>query len=274
MGVELALVPISRVLPHEVPDANRVRRLTERLREDRIQRDPILVAKVPGRDGYILLDGTNRRASLEGLGYQLVVAQLLAYEDRDCLRLGTWSHLVSLPIETLLSRVIAVSDIQLEEVKRVEAEARVDDRAQVAAIHHGSRSWMVFPNRPTANRSGILVELVSTYESLMRREVREIETATDKLAEVHRRVGSDDVALVTFPLLREHDVVNLALHGNPMAAGITRHIVRCGRSLRINVPLAWLSADTAIHEAEEELERLVAGLTPRRYTEPTILFDS
>jgi hypothetical protein len=57
-------------------------------------------------------------------------------------------------------------------------------------------------------------------------------------------------------------------------AGITHHVIREGRALRVNLPLEELVLGRDLQQANDALQHHLAGLHPRIYAEPTILFDS
>jgi hypothetical protein len=67
--------------------------------------------------------------------------------------------------------------------------------------------------------------------------------------------------------------VAMALEGALIPAGITRHILLQGRGLRVNLPLEFLRS-SHLDTANDFLRSHLAGLHPRLYREPTILFDS
>jgi hypothetical protein len=62
--------------------------------------------------------------------------------------------------------------------------------------------------------------------------------------------------------------------GALIPAGITRHVILCGRALRVNLPLELLDGSRTLEEANALLQDHLSGLQPRVYQEPTILFDS
>ena len=65
--VRLRIVEAASIRPHEIADPGRERRIEQRLRSDRLLRDPLVVGEVPDVDGYVLLDGTNRKRALAAL---------------------------------------------------------------------------------------------------------------------------------------------------------------------------------------------------------------
>lgn len=273
-GVDLTIVDIEVVHPHEVPDPGRVGRLKQGLSTEGLLRDPAIVAYVEGMEGYLLLDGTNRRAALLELGCGRMLVQLVDYADRHCVNLLTWSHLVELPIETLLAEVARVDDIDVAEVDQQATDRQLEASGSLAAIHYGDRSWLISRKDQSRPSPQVLTDIVAVYEPHMRRESRDEESIAEKLSEVQSRPGGHKCALVTFPRLTRQQVARLAMRQTPIPAGITRHVIRCGRALRVNIPLDWLRPKVTGAEALEGLDQHLSRLRPRRYLEPTVLFDS
>lgn len=272
-GVDLAILGLDQVRPHEIPDPGRVGRLGIRLVEDGTLRDPIMVARVEGVKGFVLLDGTNRRMALQNLNCRRVLAQIVDYEDRHCVNLLTWSHLVDMSIADVLQMIGLIQGIDIEPIGQDQTDKALGRAASVAAVHSGEHSWLV-SRSGKRSKPDLLLDLVEGYEECLQREARDEELISDKLQEVRSRPGGHDSVLVTFPRITRQQVVDLALSGTLIPAGITRHVIRCGRALRVDVPLEWLGSGMPMREAEIAFQNHLAKLRPRRYLEPTVLFDS
>jgi len=89
--------------------------------------------------------------------------------------------------------------------------------------------------------------------------------------------------IVAFPKFTPQQVVQIATklatdaNGEnviKMPPGITRHIVLEGRALRINFPLSVLKTEGMSLEAKNEvLKEFLRKKKPRRYEEPTFMYD-
>ena len=272
-GVDLAVVRIADVHPHEHPDPSRVDRLRRRLVDEATLRDPIMVARTPEMEGLLLLDGTNRRAALDAMRVPHVLAQIVDYEDQRCVSLLTWSHLVDMDADALLRDIGAVPGLTVRQVPQDQADVELERAGRPVAIHHDGKSWVVQSER--REPLGIeLTRLVALWEPRMQREARDQESIGEKLSEVRSRPGGHDWPLITFPRINRQQVVRLAARGTPIPAGITRHVIRCGRALRVNVPISLLDSPGPPAETQRAFEAHLARLNPRRYLEQTVLFDS
>src|SRR3972149_4501687 len=88
----LQLVPAEAILFHEKPERRRTERLTERIRHDKVLRNPPIVADLS--DGhYLLLDGANRVSGMRALGYTDLPVQAVDYGD-ESIQLKGWHHLL------------------------------------------------------------------------------------------------------------------------------------------------------------------------------------
>jgi hypothetical protein len=114
--------------------------------------------------------------------------------------------------------------------------------------------------------------LVNLYEAEMDRldcNADEVEARAHNFTRDH-----ESRALIAFPRFSRSQVVSMAMEDALIPAGITRHIILSGRALRVNLPLEYLEGSLSAREAERALQVHLSRLTPRTYTEPTILFDS
>jgi hypothetical protein len=277
-GIVLRIVPMEQIYPHEVPDKARLERLRQHLYAEQRLRDPLIVGTLPEVDGYILLDGTNRRAALHDLGYERLLVQVVDYADRHCVQLRTWSHVVDVPISDLLSQVGAIAGVVLTPVAQQQVDEALESAGALAAFSYNGQSWLASHHDHRHSRAELLRRIVNCYEEHMSRESRDEESIAEKLAELEQRGAGVDITLVTFPRFSRTQIASLALRSTPIPAGITRHILRCGRALRVNLPLDLLRSEScggvSLEEAQARLLAHLAATTPRRYLEPTILFDS
>ena len=91
---DLCVLPTEKLLPHEDSDPRRVQKLSQRMLEDGILKNPPIVAAIPNNDRYVVLDGANRSSAFAYVGIPHIVAQLVSYDAPDVL-VDTWYHVVS-----------------------------------------------------------------------------------------------------------------------------------------------------------------------------------
>ncbi|MHB8731559.1 MAG: hypothetical protein ACYDAB_07195 [bacterium] len=273
----LRVWPAERLLLHEEADAARAGRLADALRRDGVLRNPPIVA--PLEDGRaVVLDGANRVTALRALGLPHVVVQPVAYDDPN-VRLSVWRHYAAEDAPGALRA--AVSAAGLGSTAPVEGEAGAESQIAAGGLAAvvDARGGVVLrrAGRPAAGHHEIAAaraEALSRLAALYRdgRAVHRVEGgALDEL-----RAAYGPGALVFFRRFDKSDILDLAIAGGRLPAGITRHVIP-GRALRVNTPLAWLAdaIDLGVKQAalDAQLQQRWQAHGVRYYAEPTFLFD-
>lgn len=269
---DLRIVPADAVLPHEIADPGREQRIEQRLREDGLLRDPLLVGAVPDLGDYVLLDGTNRQRALKILGLPWIMVQVLDYADQQAIRLRTWCHAAHYPLEDILSGARRISGIEIEMLPPLAAVDALSESTTLAVLLDQKHRYLLRRVADAPPRALQLRELVDLYEDRLVREDCDPEGAEEYAKDLQGMAGHA-VTLLAFPAFSRARVVGMAMQQTPIPAGITRHVVLGGRALRVNLPLDVLSLPS-VDVANAALELHLHNLHPRFYREPTILFDS
>jgi hypothetical protein len=267
--LNLRVVSSDAVRPHEIADPARERRIEARLRQDGLLRDPLIVGAVQGMDGYVLLDGTNRKRALANLGLSRVMVQIIDYSDEHAASLRAWCHSARVPIDELIAGARVIPHVTVHPVAELGASDALRAPGTIALVLSSTVQYAV-SRLPTAGSSTAqLRTFVDLYEARMTR----VDCSPEDVEE-HAQSLTAHVTLVAFPGFSRSQVVTMALKGSLIPAGITRHVILAGRALRVNLPLELLSGSLDVDAADAALNRHLAGLQPRLYQEPTILFDS
>jgi hypothetical protein len=269
---DLRMLPAGKLIPHEDCDPRRVDRLSQRLQEEGILKNPPIVAAIPDSDRFVVLDGANRALAFKNLGISHIVAQLVSYQDVG-VELDTWYHVVAgmkiAEFETALTKVtgLHLQDSSLEEarfaLKNHQAAAYII-RAEGLRIVSNTSSSLKHDTR-------LLNGLVSAYKGKAN-----IYRASNDIWEKQEPYYPDITALVIFPRLTPEDIIQAAQSGEVIPTGITRHIIP-HRALNINIPLEVLAADWPQERKDEWLhgwlmERMAANAI-RFYSESTFSFN-
>src|SRR2546430_16613 len=91
---DLRVVPVNKIIPHELEDVSRAEPLIRRLPQDGVLKNPPIVTTLDGDQGqYVILDGTNRVMALDALKYEHALVQVVKYEE-PYVELQTWNHVV------------------------------------------------------------------------------------------------------------------------------------------------------------------------------------
>ena len=279
---------MDRLLLHEEADAGRVRRLADALRRDRVLHNPpIVVPLAPsarggaaqsarreshesGGDGRaVVLDGANRVTALRALGIPHIVVQLVSYDDPN-VRLSVWRHYAAEAVPGALRAAAADLGSAVPVDDEAGAASQIAAGDGIAAIIDARGGILLRRAGDTAAAGDVLCRLAGLYRD--GRAVHRIDAGT--LDELRAAYGVG--ALVLFRRFEKSEILDLAVEGGRLPAGITRHVIP-GRALRLNTPLAWLAdrIDVAVKQAafDAQLRQRWQAHGVRYYAEPTFLFD-
>lgn len=255
------------LLLHEEHDPDRVGRLVQRLREDRVLRNPPLVAEL-GDGRAVVLDGANRVTALQAMAVPHVPVQVVRYLDPS-VRLDRWHHLLVQVPEGWPD--LLRDTVPLEFVAPEEAARRLSAGQALACVRVGAVVWAV--PRPESLEEGArwLRGLVASYRGRVPYHRVEPEDAEAVQARYGPAAG-----LVAFTRFEKARILELARNAAKLPAGVTRHVVP-GRALRVNLPLEVAFQAGSVDEKNAWLrawvrERVQEGRV-RAYPEPTVLFD-
>ena len=268
----LHVVETDKLVPHEDSDPRRVEKLCTRLAEERILKNPPIVAAVPNSDKYVILDGANRVAAFCDLKIPHMVVQLVSYADPGVI-LDTWYHVVAgLKLEEFEKLLGQVNNLILRECKLEEARLALATNYAAAYIICSSGVRMVVsPEGRILHDIHLLNNIVGAYKGKA-----DIYRASNDIWEIQVPYYPNITALVVFPGYSPSDILLVAANGDHIPSGITRHIIP-NRALHINIPVVVLQADWTLQEKEDWLhnwlmERMAANAI-RYYSESTFSFD-
>lgn len=269
----LQILPIEVLLPHEEHDTQRSEPLIERLRTATHWLNPPIVAPIEHSYTFVILDGANRHYSLQALGYQHILVQVVDY-DSDAVTLETWHHAVrGLTLAQFLPPIHAIQGVSARETSILDARAALAAREILGyvALRDG-RVFSLLQDDTAVTRTTMLRRVVDVYKhrgQLSRITHDEIQTA--------REMYPDLIGIVVFPHYEPAEIMVAARDCDLLPPGITRHII-AGRALRLNYPMEELhSQGLSLEEKNARLKRWVqARLSAkhiRYYAESTFLFD-
>jgi hypothetical protein len=192
--VRIDLRPISSLLPHEETIPAQLEKLTRQIKDEGIQKDPLIV----DRESGTILDGMHRVAAFQRLGYQNVVCCLVDYSSRG-IELKRWARVYRTGKSGLIRSALEELGFS-RQVPLAEAFDSLEDRTAGAAAINASGSWI------TGKSSGLagVFRTVRSFDTLavtmgwQRGFAREDEIDVelqdpDKLVLVVERIGKQDV---------------------------------------------------------------------------------
>ncbi len=291
-GPELKIVPVKDIIIHEHFDKTRSPRLARTIEEAGVLQDPPIVARLGGgnhRFGkYVHLDGANRITVFreEGLlNCQHILVQIVDYFGPESVKLSTWCHLTHQDKDAFLSRLQSKS-IEPLPMDCDAARALVSEGKGILCclFFRDGDVFAVDGGSDLESQVKLMNKIVRTYEGRIERdhlepEKRDWKRQINGLFEKHE----DCNVIVAFPKFTPEQVVQIATRlatgqnredALKIPSGITRHIVVEGRALRINFPLSVLKAEGMSLETKNEvLKEFLRKRKPRRYEEPTFMYD-
>ncbi len=266
---QLLIAEIDDILIHEIHDPSRTKSLMAALKKDGIQRHPVIVAGT--RYGpFVHLDGANRLTALRRLGCKHVAVQLLNYADDSVVDLCNWVHLVVLTESELVEKAKTWANCEVRRLDDHDAQDALKNRSAAAIItFRNGRVFGLLTDIGLGDRVAAIQALTKLCPASPTRETLAVVNA----AGMHELLSSypHAEACIAFTPITKQDVMTLACNmEGRIPAGITRHIVLCGRILGADVPLQLLRAPGTAEQKTVELAKLLEGITWRRY-EPTVV---
>ncbi len=286
-GPELKIVPVEDIVIHEHFDKTRSPRLAKIIEEAGVLQDPPIVARLEGGK-YVHLDGANRITVFQEedlLNCQHILVQIVDYFDPESVKLSAWCHLTQQNKDSFLSRLRSKGldplPMDCDAARTLVSEG---EGILCCLFFRNGDIFGVRNDRDFDSRVELLNKVVSTYEGRIERdslkpEKGEWKKQIDGLFEKHE----DCNIIVAFPRFTPQQVMQIATrlatgenreNEVKIPPGITRHIIVEGRALRINFPLSVLKAEEMSLEAKNELlKEFLRKKKPRRYEEPTFMYD-
>lgn len=269
---DLRIFPAQALIPHEDCDPRRVDRLSQRLREDGILKNPPVVAPIPESEKYVVLDGANRALSFVNLGIPHIVAQLVSYHDSG-VELDTWYHVVAgMDFNQFEDALTQVTGLHLADCSLEEARSALETKHAAAYIIRDKGVRMVINSTNSLKHDTALLDgLVSAYKGKAN-----IYRASNDIWEKQAPYYPEITALIVFPRLSPADIIHAAQSGVKIPTGLTRHIIP-NRALNINFPMDILEKDWPLEKKGNWLmnwlmERMAAN-SIRFYSESTFSFN-
>lgn len=274
--LDLEVVDIEQVVPHEHIDMKRVARLMERLEDDGRLVNPPITTYWKGR--YVILDGATRYGSLLRLGYPHAIVQVVD-KDQAGFQLHTWYHAISADeqvglgtdFEALAAHLGRIEGLVLRPIHADEAQARLQRPEALCYLVNSANELTLAEAAPGASKLAVMNALVDAYNAWGIVE-RTLLTDVEKLLAQFPHL----VAVAVYPQFQPEDVFDAAAEGDLLPAGLTRFVIP-GRILRLNADLKRLKREESLSEKRAWFNEFLSGKLSRSrfrvYQEPVVLLD-
>ena len=274
--LNLEIVPVELVTPHEHIDHKRVNRLMERLEDDGRLVNPPVTTYWKGR--YVILDGATRYSALQGLGYPYAIVQVVDQAQAG-FELHTWYHAIAAegespdipPFAELEAQLRPIAGLTLRPITAEESRQALEQPAALCYFLARDGQLTLAEVAPGASRVAVMNAIVDTYNAWGSVE-RTLLTDIDRLLAQFPQL----VAVAVFPQFAPADVFDAAAQGEFLPAGLTRFVIP-GRILRLNADLERLKRAEPLAEKRAWFNDFLGGKLARsrlRYDpEPVVLLD-
>lgn len=263
---ELKLLNAADVMLHEEVEDTRYQRLYNRLKEDGVLYNPLIVGKYKKK--YVLIDGANRYNALKKLGAKTILAQIVDYKS-PALKLRSWYHFANGMTFDDLKIYLEGSGLKFEKWN-IKSKLNKLNNIGVAGV----------------NGKGIRIKLSKNLDDMLRTlsalnkyyENNFGYTRIDSDADLTnlKKVFPGEGLLFVYPMFPKQHIVKIAANAHKVPAGITRHLLP-NRVLRIKFELEKLMAEGNLAERNKELDALIKqkeeNKKVRLYKEPLLIFD-
>jgi hypothetical protein len=272
---ELQAVPIEAIKPHEIHDTQRNTPLLDKIRQDGVLRNPIIVTPIHKQHNrYMLLDGTNRHLVFEKLQVPHTLVQIVHYNTPQ-VQLLTWHHLVTgIEPGVFLGGLNKLADIFTQAVHFQEGQARIANGtlAVMLRLHDGRAIAVETRNQLSLSEKTRLIRDLVNYiiqsATLYRTAITDIQLLREQYPK--------HTALCLYAPFSPADLMTLVEKDELAPAGVTRHIIQ-GRALHVNYPLHQLDGNASTEEKNRTLQLWIQERYAQRgirlYQEATYLFD-
>ncbi|MEN3027349.1 MAG: ParB N-terminal domain-containing protein [Chlorobiota bacterium] len=269
-SIRLQIVAIQQLVLHEETEPGRVAQLQSQLQQSGIVRNPPIAA--PLEEGtFIVLDGATRITALRQLGISAVPVQLVDYPGPQ-VQVRTWCHFLPGWTLPLFQRVATQAGFTTLLSQWPQAQELLADHTAVACAFDQNGEALVLPP------ASLCPSLSSALQALVRGYSHPYpfqRVAWEEIQELAQHGIYQDGIYVAFAPFTPEEIRALALRGELLPAGVTRHTI-AGRLLRANIPLMLLQSGPA--EAKNQLfqrwwHNRLRTHRLRYYPEPTFVFD-
>ena len=249
LGIDIYLVPIEMVKPHEKSiDALR-KYLRSRILEDGVIQDPVLADHRRG----LIIDGTHRALVLRDLDVDYIPIQYIDYMDPG-LRLYRWFRIFSgveeLP-KTVLDRVVKVKDFEVGDLDRYPLYVVYNGRTYILLLEAGIEDII----RDIEEVEEEFLEVFKTHPSFL---------SEDEIFGNDEVLNGVNVAILGYRHVDKEEVLDAHKRGILFHHKATRHVPPM-RVLGMNIPLDYLKSGN-IYKAVEHLKKICLEYIGERVT--------
>lgn len=280
IDLKITIMEVSSLHLHEEIIPEILLKLAEKIKNDGILRDPIIVDEKT----LTVLDGMHRVASVKQLGLKYIPVCLVDYDNPN-ISLYSWSRVIKSSHRDLdearkyLIDSIAKLGLRMITIPSLEKGLNVLSKRELVAILTLGKTNIGIKSRTREIKT--IYDDIKRIEEVINLRGFKIEYYTEN--DALKLVNSNEaIAAVIPPTITKNEVREVALKGVVFIHKATRHVIPA-RPIGINIPLEWLSGLYSLHEVQKMLiehlsNRKLRTLPPgsvldRRYDEELHVFE-
>ena len=268
--LELCVLDLNQVLPHEHYDSNRVDRLSDALKKANILRNPPIATEWKGK--YVVLDGATRISALKKIDCPHIVVQLVKQDSQNAV-ISSWNHVIhNIDIERVFDAIEHVPGSNLRILSNdILPPDKTSHKPLFTILDRDKTMYVVQGSHDTSDRHLELSNAVNAYTTI----TNVIRTLDSNIDVIQNNIQSFS-ALIKFPEFTMQEILDSAISYKLLPAGVTRFLIY-NRVLGINVSLKVLFSNKSLNQKNEWLDETITEKfhqnKVRHYTEPVIIVE-
>lgn len=255
--LNLKLLPVNSLYPHEEVMSSLLEELEEQIASDKLLKHPIII----DRKSHTVLDGMHRLKAVKKLDFSYIPTCLIKYSRED-IKLGSWCRKLSFEKENgkiVLQKITSI----LEELFPKGTRELTLEKALATLQKRKRKNTFLVVSLEKGKAIHGRVEGNRNYWRIKKFEKRLMDSTSAQIkyiadAEILDNLEQKTGIYLFPPSISKSTVVNHAIHKKLLPPKSTRHVFPA-RPLFINVPLQFLEGDKDISRKNEEFEEFLRG---------------
>ncbi|MGC9011763.1 ParB N-terminal domain-containing protein [Thermogladius sp.] len=260
--LKISVEDLDKLHIHEEIIPSILKWLVEKIRSDKVFKDPILVDEKT----LVVLDGMHRVAAAKEIGFKYIPVCLVDY-DNESIELHAWGRVFAGGDWRQLVDAIKSAGFHVRELDSMEEGQRLLSERRAVGVLVTPADIYVIPSGENDIKK--IYDRVKEVESAIESMGFKISYMTEKDSIDAVKSGKAAASLIP-PVITKDEVRRVALRGEVFTHKATRHVIPA-RPMNINVPLEWLTGDLPKDEVNRRVRELLSGKRIRRLPPGTVL---
>jgi len=221
-----------------------MRILTQKIKNDRMLINPILVGQIKKFKQYIILDGINRLEALKSLNIKYVVAQVVDYFNEEQINLFSNHHYFPIEDKNIIGKIRNTNSVDWNLINKKQANQLIEKGEIIGYIRIKNRFWSLGRHTSLKQSVDLLNKIVNVYLGQVK---------FYRLSEIIESLSNYPME-IAFRRFRKKETAELSCKRIMLNSGITRHVPSISYS-RLNLPLSILKSKSNLATKNQELKK-------------------